>query len=192
MRTIIALCIAVLLSSCATAPRTDNYPYGTQKRMLSVVHWDRLAREVARNQVIPSLSHEQAFHSIYVDKSDQTEFGKAFYTYLVTQLANHNVILSETPHGANVVKWSTQLVWNEKGCWFPGIALATYEVFGHFLAGHSLCVPPSDLELIFTAQVEKGSEILSRKTRNYYINPSDKWNFWAGNKNGYRYQTARR
>ena len=175
--TIICFCFTLLFSACTTAPKPANYPYSSEEKMKSVHHWEVLAKKVVETQVLPSLSTD-ASRSVYVDNSDPTDFGKAFHTYLVTELFNRGVTLSKTPQDANVLKWGTQLVWNDKGCnWMPGVIGGAVELTAFLLAGSSVMTLPSDVELIITTQVDRGDDTLSRKTYNYYINVSDKWNF---------------
>jgi hypothetical protein len=183
MRRIILVCIALLFSSCTTAPRVDNYPYSAQEKMQSVLHWETLAKQVVGTEIIPALGGtNQTLSPVYVDQSDQTQFGKAFYNYIITELVNHRVVLSPTPQGATVVKWGTQLVWHNQPWWPPGIILGTGEFLAWFFGGSSWISPPTGLELIVITQVEHGNIILSRQSRNYYISEPDKMNFHVAKK----------
>lgn len=181
--TLICFSFTILFSSCAMAPRIANHEYSTQVRVSSVAHWEALARKVVEIQVLPSLPVNPDLGRVYIDDSDQTEFGKAFYNYLVTELINHGVMESRTPEDANIVQWGTQLVWNSKEPWQPGVVMGAVEFLGFILAGSSMMFPPDTIELIITTQVNRDYMMLSRMTNNYYISESSKWNFWAP-KNG--------
>jgi hypothetical protein len=161
------------------APRVANHEYSTQVKIASVAHWEALAKKVVETQVMPSLPLDPDLNSVYIDNSDQTEFGKAFYTYLATELINHGIMESSTAQDANIIKWGTQLVWNKKDPWQPGIVMGAVEFVGFILAGSSMMFPPDTIELIITTQVNRDYMMLSRMTNNYYINESSKWNFRA-------------
>jgi hypothetical protein len=181
--TLLCFCFTFLVSSCTMAPKVANHNYSTQEKMESVAHWQALAKEVVEMQVLPSLPVNPELSQVYVDNSDTTEFGKAFYNYLVTELMNHGVMISQTPDEANIVKWGTQLVWNSKEPWPSGVFVGAVEAVGFFLAGSSVGCPPDTIELIVTTQVNRDYMMLSRMTHNYYINESSRWNFWVA-KNG--------
>ena len=183
--TIICLSFTVLFSSCSMAPRVSNHTYSTQQKMESVAHWEWLARYVVEYQVIPSLPSEPNPSRVYVDNYDSTEFGKAFYNYLVTELVNNGIVASKTPQNAIIVKWGTQLVQNSKEPWWPGVFVGTGEAIAFIVAGSSAAYPPGDYELIVTTQVDMDHMMLSRISHNFYINDSDKWNFYKPN-NGER------
>jgi hypothetical protein len=175
------------------APRVGSHSYSVQTKMESVEHWQLLARRVVEEQVLPSLPVNPDLSRVYVDNSDPTDFGKAFYTYLVTELRNHNVRLSETPEDANVVKWGNQLVWNPKECWWPGFIMATAEGFAYFFGGSSLLARPENVEAIITTQFSREDMVISRSTHNYYLNEESKWNFWVPNdRKGWLLRLARR
>ncbi len=107
---------------------------------------------------------------VYIDHSDTSEFGKAFYGYLITELMNHGVVLSETPEEANIVKWGTQLIWNAKEPGTPGVVIGLMEFVGAVLIGSPPLYPPDTVELIVTTQVNRDYMVLSRMAHNYYIN----------------------
>ena len=177
--TLICISLTILFSSCTMAPRLTNHTYSTQQKMESVAHWEWLAKYVVEFQVLPSLPSNPEFSRVYVDNSDTTDFGKAFYAYLVTELMNHGVVESRTPENAITVKWGTQLVRNTKEAWWPGIFAGTVETVGFIVAGASAMCPPNDYELIVTTQVNIDYMMLSRMSHNFYINDSAKWSFYV-------------
>lgn len=180
MRIWIGVFLSILLSACTMAPRVANHPYSYQTKLESVDQWHKLAWYVVESQVIPSIpaNLDPDLARVYVDDSDRTEFGKAFHDYLLTELVRHGVNTSNTPENSHIVKWGTQLVRNDKTAWFPGIFLGLYEVVSHAAAGASGFLPPSELELIVTTQVNRDYMVLTRETHNFYLNDSDRWNFW--------------
>lgn len=190
MRLFTCICLSVLLSACTMAPRIANQPYNVQDKLVSVSQWQTLAKEVVEFQVMPSLPVNPEYARVYVDESDYTDFGKAFHNYLLTELISHGVVESDIPDNANVVKWDTQLVWNDKGPWMPGVFMGTMEFIGYFVAGSSSMVPPDTVEVIITTQVNRENFILSRNVHNYYLSEKDKWNFYAPSKNAMKETAA--
>lgn len=170
--TMLALLFALV--GCSSAPRPMGYPYSAEQNMQAVHHWELLAQEVVRTQVLPITPKNQP---VYVDNSDRTEFGKAFHNYIFTDLIAHDIQPVSSRHGATTIKWGTQLVWNEKrGPIFPGVVLGALEFVGFVVAGGPASAG-SRLEVILTAQVENENQILSRRTHNFYINEYNKLNF---------------
>jgi hypothetical protein len=184
--TLVCISLTLLFSSCTMAPRVANHTFTTQQKMESVAHWEWLARYVVEFQVIPSLPSDPELSRVYVDNSDTTDFGKAFYNYLVTELVNHGVVESRTPENAITVKWGTQLVRNLKDPWWPGVFAGSVETVAFLVAGSSASCPPNDYELIVTTQVNMDYMMLSRMSHNFYIDNSSKWNFYEP-KNGERF-----
>jgi hypothetical protein len=183
MRIAALIGFSVLLAACAGAPRPAGYPYSYQNKMQSAYHWEVLAKELVETQVIHRSSSGAPWINpgpIYVDDSDRSEFGKVFHTYLVTELINHGIYpLPRKDQNVIVVKWGTQLVCNSKPyCDFPGVIAGAVEIAFGVLVGTSLLPPPPNTELVTTIQVDRDGIILSRQTRNYYLNGDDVWNFW--------------
>ena len=153
--------------------------------MQAVSHWELLANEVVKTQVLPNASIRDPStgvliaQPVYVDDSDRTEFGIAFHNYIDTSLINHGIQPVENPLGATVVKWGTQLVSHSKsGSDFPGIVGATLEAVSFALVGAPKPLARSNLEVIVITQVQREQTILSRQSRNYYVNSRNKMNFW--------------
>jgi hypothetical protein len=161
---------------------SSGYPYTLQYNMQSVHHWQLLARQVIETQVAPPTETRNFANapptpkSAYIDNSDRTDFGKAFYGYLTTELVQKGITPVSDPSADAVIKWGTQLVWNNKNDSFPGIILGAFELVRGTLFGISTAKPNTTIEVILTTQVEKMGRI-SRDSHNFYINEGDEWNF---------------
>jgi hypothetical protein len=183
--TVLICCLAFLLSACAGSPRPATYPLNYQQKMQSVRHWEVLAQKVVELQISPKCPpcYPAAPRPIYVDDSDQTEFGQVFRSYLITALVNRGIQPARDPEGATVLKWGTRLVCLSKpGYDFPGVVVGAAEIVGATLIGTTIPRQKTDIEVIVTTQVEKDGFILSRHTHNFYINDDAKWAFWQPNK----------
>ena len=177
------LILLLSLVACSSTPVVSRYPVTLERNMQAVHHWEVLAQQVVATQVSPiATTYNPAYGSstsnpIYVDNSDQTEFGKGFYSYIMTGLLEHGIQPASGPDGAAVVKWGTQLVWHDKkGSNFPGVFAGAVGVISTVLFGPPT-TPNSKIEVIVTTQVEREKMILSRQSHNFYINEENKLNF---------------
>jgi len=175
-----SFCLTLIFSSCTMAPRVANHNYSVQEKMESVAHWQALANEVVETQVLPSLPINPDLAKVYIDKSDTTEFGKAFYQYLSTALINYGVMETQSREDANSLMWGTQLVKSSKDPWAPGIIAGILEGAAFLIVGSSVILPPNDIELIITTQISRENMVLTKVIHNYYIDNSSKWNFYQG------------
>ena len=106
------ICIVFILSGCSSVPRPTMYKYTTQKHMQATQHWDKLARVTLQkffsSQGCPTLIPPA--EPVYVSNSDKSPFGRAFRTFLVTELENHGFRVSFDPANPLKIGWAVQIV----------------------------------------------------------------------------------
>ncbi|MDA8306465.1 MAG: hypothetical protein M0Z81_06530 [Deltaproteobacteria bacterium] len=170
MRTIIAIfCFSLILAGCSAAPYQAGFPATLEPNLQSVEHWRFLARDVVEKQVIPA-----GIQAVYVCHGKRTPFDKAFRTFLVTELVNHGIDVLKTRENCPTIKWTTQVVYNDKPCWqWPGIVPGAFMLAADAVAGTGAWVPcPPAAEVILA--VKAGD---SRQTYDCYLEDGNAANF---------------
>jgi len=200
------ICIVFFLTGCSSVPRPTGYPFSTEKKMQSPHHWDMLAKNVVK-VFFPSPEcgvPRPPTESVYVNDSDKSPFGRAFRTFLMSELENRAIRLSSNEDNSTNISWAVQLVEYESNrryttylgpftsawaiSWASfGIAQASdvaAAVVGSGLASlwldvNSLPIPyVSRREVIITAYLARSGRIEERLTKIFYINDADHWQYW--------------
>jgi len=132
---------------------------------------------------------------IYIQTNDVSDFGKAFKTYLITELSKQGYFITNSPEGALKVNWSVNKIRHKanRQASFLGKYTATaligsgiYKLFdsssaywGVLATGAALDLLDSaayrtpSTEIILGFTTSKDTVILSRQTQAYYVNAED-------------------
>jgi hypothetical protein len=104
-------CMLVLLVGCSQVPKPSTYPYSFQRKMQAAHHWNVLADKVAGG-VAANLrgGSESSAKAVYVQSDDRSPFGRAFRTFLITELTKQGISVSMTPETPLQIDWAVQLV----------------------------------------------------------------------------------
>lgn len=127
---LVILCLG--LGACMSqVPVATTYPITFQKKMQAAQHWDILAADVANrlhDDLIGSGEPQQSRPvalSVQHPRQD-SEFGNAFHSLLITHLLERGFIMSENPAGGLPVSYDIQVVThNDRGFIRPTPGLFT-------------------------------------------------------------------
>jgi hypothetical protein len=200
-------CMLVLLVGCSQVPKPSTYPYSFQQKMQAAHHWNVLADKVAGG-VAANLraGPESSVEAVYVQSDDRSPFGRAFRTFLITDLTKQGIRVSVNPETPLQIDWAVQLVAHNAGRINPPLPLAftalagvatgvgiaweelgTYAASGltagvlglllDFLYGTDSFAPLPHSEVIITTMITKTGTILARNTTPFYINDEDRWHY---------------
>ncbi len=178
-----ALLLAVLiLCACAKVPGQGSYPFSIQNKMQSAHHWDVLAKEVTEQQILPLFASRTLPPTLYIQESDRSDFGRAFHTYMTSELMNDRIGLTRDPDSPLKLKWSIQMV-DHCGTRFnpgpPGVlGVIGYSAALVFAGPDAVPLGPvPSTELLITLQIENNGMVLSRSTKTLYISDADRTNY---------------
>jgi hypothetical protein len=190
--------LVIFLAGCSTAqvPYTQNHPTTYQKVARATSHWDILADDVA-TQTLAKIGTQK---TIYIaEPREDTEFNRAFHNFLITQMVNKGIPVSDTKLSSIEVHYDTQIVTHnsERRAYKPGTLtllaaglMVAYNVphwtngtdkgvaFLGAAAGVDAAVSmdagsPTKTELVVTTSAIEEGRYLMRKTDIYYIETKD-------------------
>jgi len=190
-----------VLTGCASqVPIAANHPISTQKKAKAVHHWDVLADDVTTQTIMAMRRASVAEGTpLYVNlPADNTTFGKAFRTLLITRMVGRGLpVQSERTPGTIELQYETQLVRHNSsryahvpgtfttlaaGIWVvrdmiigdtavmpAGLALGALADYG---AGH-FAGGATPTELLITSSITMDKKYVMRKSDIYYIEDAD-------------------
>ncbi len=206
--------VLFLVAGCAEVPRPATFPYSFQQQLQSASHWELIAKSTIEDLYTSLVGGpDQPRPPIYVQSSDKSPFGRAYRTYLITELIKSGFYISDSPDKSISVNWSVQLIRRNverRKPALPGLhnAIATVawtagwtahlvaplapaiiaSEAGALLLDHELYGTTTDhkvphTELILTTMVTRTQGILAANSKTYYINEQDRNNYWVSNIN---------
>jgi hypothetical protein len=209
MKVLCGVLFVVLLTACAQVPKPSTYPYSFQQKMQAAHHWDVLAKEVAAG-VTASLrgGTVSSGDAVYVQSDDRSPFGRAFRTFLITELTKQGIPVSVNPDTPLQIDWAVQLVAHGANRINPPLPLAFTALAGltygvsiawdkldaieaggvtagvvgpllDFLVGTDSFAPLPHSEVIITTMITRTGAILARNTAPFYINDEDRQHYWS-------------
>ena len=177
----------IFFVSCASAPKQTNYEPMLQKHMQAARHWNLLAQDFS-NKVSEVLKNRQATQiaesvfgngPVYIDERDQSTFGKAFRTMLITELFKYDIEVTDNPESAYLISWGCQKIYheNDRCSVFPGIPMLIVETVAYILVGGDCNVEKPHWEVMITLNLHDKENQLLRKTGIKYVNNEDSWHY---------------
>jgi hypothetical protein len=201
--------LLVFLVGCAQVPKPSTYPYSFQHKTQAAHHWNVLANEVA-GAVTANLrgGTVSSVEAVYVQSDDRSPFGRAFRTFLITELTKQGIAVSVNPDTLLKIDWAVQLVVHDTARINPPLPLAntilaglaygvgiawdkldaieagavTAGVVGPLLdvfLGTDSFAPLPHSEVIITTMITRTGAILARNTTPFYINDEDRQHYWS-------------
>jgi hypothetical protein len=157
MRKMVVVLALMFIASCARVPipTEQGYPLSYQEKMQASEHW-RVSAEVISEQVKLAISPEgknaiQVKDKIFVYDGDQTTFGKAMRTFLITELQKQGMVPSEDPQSPYILRWDVQEVY-------------------HYAAREGKYTPHSEIIISYALISAGGSKYFAQV---YYVNDVD-------------------
>jgi len=177
----------IFFVSCASAPKQTNYEPMLQKHMQAARHWNLLAQDFS-NKVSEVLKNRQATQiaesvfgngPVYIDERDQSTFGKAFRTMLITELFKYDIEVTDNPESAYLISWGCQKIYheNDRNDIFPGIPMLIGSAVAYILVGGDCNVEKPHWEVMITLNLHDKENQLLRKTGIKYVNNEDSWHY---------------
>jgi hypothetical protein len=200
------LCM-LLLTACAQVPRPSTYPYSVQQQMQAAHHWEVLARQVV-GELIANVraGYVSEREPVYIQNRDRSPFGRAFHTFLRTELNKQNIAVSDDVNNPLQIKWTVQPVVHHadrikppfplESTLFGGLAYALGQAWDKLSLEQAGAVtafgvlPLLDLwrgtytgplphsEVIITTEIENRAAFLRRNSNIFYINDQDRQHYW--------------
>lgn len=186
MRLFLIICLLGLLTAaCSKVPSQASYPHSYQHKVQSADHWERLAKDIVSEQIVPYIKKNKEASKVYLHQNDKSDFGIALHTYMLTELFDKNIEVAES-YSPNVaaLDWSVQQVRHESGRKNPspiGGAVGYVGYIAMEFAGFSSYSPFSKLpnsELIISAKLTNKGKAISIKTETFYVDDKDTGNYW--------------
>lgn len=189
MKTVIVCISIVFLFACTQAPKQLNYPLTYQKKVQSAHHWAIIAKGVAknvkltmRNQLSPLLSGmpQNSNKPIYIDKGDESTFGKAMRTLLITECEKQGICLTSEEESDYKLNWSCQKIYhNAERKYLPGLlASVVLDIPQAILLGGEVWSNPPHSEILITFNLRDSEETLLRRSHIVYICAEDFGHYW--------------
>jgi hypothetical protein len=209
MKALCGVLFVVLLAACAQVPKPATYPYSFQQKMQAAHHWNVLAHEIAGG-VTASLrgGSVSSVEAVYVQSDDRSPFGRAFRTFLITELTKQGIAVSGNPNTLLQIDWAVQLVahganrinpplplaftalaglgtglgiaWNELDAVAAGgLTAGVVGLLLDFLIGTDSFEPLPHSEVIITTMITKAGTMLARNSTPFYINDQDRQHYWS-------------
>jgi hypothetical protein len=177
--------VLFLVAGCAEVPRPSTFPYSFQQQFQSASHWELIAKSTIEDLCTTLVGGPgQPRPHIYVQSSDKSPFGRAFRTYLITELIKSGFSISSSPDKSTSINWEVQLIRRNAERWKPalpglpaeviGAAVSVLSGFGWNTTGKK--VPHT--ELILTTTVKRPEGILAANSKTFYINDQERNNYW--------------
>ncbi|MGH8066491.1 MAG: hypothetical protein ACRERE_14890 [Candidatus Entotheonellia bacterium] len=208
MRLKAAYCMLILLAGCSQVPKPSTYPYSFQHKMQAAHHWNVLANGVAAELTASFRGGSvSSVETVYVQSDDRSPFGRAFRTFLITELTKQGISVSVNPDTPLKIDWAVQLVVHQADRSNPPFLLANTLLaglaYGVGIAWSELdavaagavtagvvgplldILPGMDFgplphsEVIITTMITRTGAILARNTTPFYINDEDRQHYWS-------------
>lgn len=183
---------------CAQQPKPSSFPIETQTKVQAARHWQILAQDSCK-QILGLVSQENGpTRTFRIDDSDTSDFGKAYRSFLITELTKEGFAVSAS-EGLQV-QWGVQIVehgTNRSDSLYPGtftsIAALGYGVYKALQQGgvvaslgagagadvayqivemDSVSLPKNEIILTVNLTNELG-DMIYRDSSIYYINDMD-------------------
>jgi hypothetical protein len=90
-------CFLVLFAGCAQVPRPSTYPYTFQQQMQAAHHWHVLASQVVEEMTRLAFEPGPSMEPVYIRSNDRSPFGRAFRSFLITELTKQGIPISLSP-----------------------------------------------------------------------------------------------
>lgn len=177
-----------VVAGCAQVPRPATFPYSFQQQLQSASHWELIAKSTIEDLCTTLVGGpDQSRPPIYVQSSDKSPFGRAFRTYLITELINSGFSISSSPDKSISVNWEVQLIRRNAERLkplLPGLPAVIIGAAATVLSGPGWDttnhrVPHT--ELILTTTVTRTEGILAANSKTYFITrdgPRKTWTFY--------------
>ena len=110
---IVLLLTMMLIAGCATSiPQAENFPLSKQKKAMAAQHWGMIASDAVMQTREALAGKEFAREKpLYVmQKTDATDFDRAFRNYMITELVNAGMPVSTKKDGAVEIAYETQVI----------------------------------------------------------------------------------
>ena len=195
-------CAAVFVTGCAKSPipLAENFERTSQHKVRSAGHWELVARDVVAQTsafmenrgVTPGLAYYVA------EPANASSFDKAFRQFLITEMVNSGLPVSQDSSAPIQVTYDTQVVRHDshRPYFIPGqytmlatgllaaYGVSTAHVDLQRAAGVGLAIGadyaasvatggPTNTELVLTTTLSSGGMYLARTTDVYYLENVD-------------------
>lgn len=167
------------LTSCAQVPKEGSYLLSYQKKMQASDHWKTLTRKVAED-VKSKVGDEKA--QVFMSDADQSSFGKAMRTFLVTELNHRDLVLTAVETSPYKLVLEVQPVFhaadrrNNSGLlWLMLVDFPQYIFLGE--TDSDFRTKPHS-EVIVTYELLKNERSLLRNNAIFYVNDADRGHYW--------------
>lgn len=189
------------LTACASpVPVAENFPMTTQKKVRAAQHWHIMADDIV-SQTIHSLKENDYLNgrALYVQAEDgnHTPFDRAFRNFIVTDMVERGLPVSDKPDNAVTVLYETQIVKHnsDRPDYKPGLFTALTggvmvarnvsnwssgaQIAGALGTAAAVDVlagkmaSPTHNELIVTTSVVADNMFVMRKSDVYYVEDAD-------------------
>lgn len=174
----------IFFISCSSAPKQSNYALTLQPKMQAARHWHLLAQNFSI-KVAEVLKDKQSFSiaessltghvPVYIDKRDQSVFGKAFRTMLITELWKYDIEIVDNPESAYSISWGSQKIYHKSDRYdiFPGLPMFIGEAVAYVLVGGDHNPGKPHWEVMITLNLHTKENQLLRQTGIKYVNDED-------------------
>ena len=178
----------IFFISCTSAPKQSNYPPMLQQHMQAARHWNLLAEsfskqvaEVLKDKQSPLIAESslKGHGPVYLDKRDQSVFGKAFRTMLITELWKYDIEIVDNSEDAYSINWGCQKIYheNDRDYIFPGVPMFIGEAVAYILVGGECNFKKPHWEVMITLNLHTVKNQLFRQTGINYVNGEDSWQY---------------
>lgn len=187
VRLFCTLCLLVFGAvGCANqVPVAENFDTSTQKKLRASQHWNIIANDIV-TETAKALRYNEAFadRPVFVESSPNvpTSFNKAFREFMITELVNNGIPVTENPNQALIVKYDTQVVKHtadRKYSPLLSLVLVSRKLYepgrsGDYGSTASILTDgPTDTELIVNTSIIEDGNYYMRKSSVYYIDGQD-------------------
>lgn len=191
----------IFFVSCSSAPKQFYYPSALQQHMQAAIHWTPMAKkfsmqvaEFLKSKQSPSLAKYSQkgdfghslgpnssqimfsdYYGVYLDKRDQSAFGKAFRKMLLTELWERDIEVVDRPEHAYTISWGCQKIYyeNYRSDIFPGIPMFVGASVGYALFGGDINPKKPNWEVMITLNLQAEENLLLRDTEIKYVSSED-------------------
>jgi hypothetical protein len=183
------LCVFSLLFifvGCANqVPVAENFSLSTQKKLRAPHHWDVIANDIVsetKKALISDVTLQD--RSVYIESSQNkyTAFSYALRNFIISDLVNQGVLVSENKENSVLVRYETQVVRHSVERKYSPLQSAVLVSRNLNEQGRSqdygstytaLTDGPTDSELIVTTSIIDNGSYRMRKSDVYYIDGED-------------------
>lgn len=174
------------IAGCANqVPVAENFSLSTQKKLRAPHHWDVIAEDIVAqtHQAVQTKEQLQGRPLFVQGPNQSTPFNHAFRNFMITNLVDRGIQVTDQPAGAIVVDYATQIVRHridrKYSPLLSGVIVAR-NIQQH--SGHSadlgstwteLTDGPTDSELIVTTSIVEDGLYVLRTSDVYYVDGVD-------------------